>query len=83
MNLDRLESERQFKDHRPTGNNQHSDRCLCVCVCVCVCVRERERERERESVWSACFCLDVCSDLLVLERVWFCLDGVYADVLLF
>lgn len=23
VNLDRLESERQFKDHRPTGNNQH------------------------------------------------------------
>lgn len=35
VNLDRVESERQFKDHRPTGNNQHPDCCPCECVFVC------------------------------------------------
>lgn len=42
VNLDRLESERQFKDHRPTGNNQHWDHCVHVCVCARVCVMDRE-----------------------------------------
>lgn len=69
VNLDRVESERQFKDHRPTGNNQHSDRCLCVCAWESEC-----------SVWTCTF---LSWHVRWFAWVLCCLDSAQVDVLLF